>query len=102
MQQRDSKGAVWERRRAQYRDSGLTRKAFCEKHHLKLSTLDYWFSRLGKQEQKCGLVQLKGAPLSAGAPGLVLAVGVDCRIEIRPGFDPQLLTAVVQALGGRG
>jgi hypothetical protein len=53
MQKRDKKSALWERRRAQYRSSGLIRRAFCEKHHL--STLDYWFCRLGKQEKAVGV-----------------------------------------------
>jgi hypothetical protein len=102
MQHKDGKRSLWEHRRERYRDSGLTRKAFCEKHHLKLSTLDYWFSRLAKQERECGLVQLKGASKAPEAPALVVAVGRDCRIEIRAGFDPRLLVAIAQALGGLG
>ena len=48
MKQRENKSVLWERRREQYRRSGLTRKAFCTKHHLKLSTLDYWFCPAGQ------------------------------------------------------
>ncbi len=99
MQQKDNKGALWERRRTQYRESGLSRKAFCTKHHLKLSTLDYWFCRLGKQEKASGLVELDRASIAPPAPGLVVSVGRDYRIELRRGFDPQLLAEVIQALG---
>lgn len=100
MQQRENKSGLWERRRAQYRNSGLSRREFCEKHHLKRSTLDYWFCRLGRQEKECGLIELNPALMALPAPSVVLSIGQDCRIEIRAGFDPQLLAEVVRALGG--
>ena len=100
MKQRENKSVLWERRREQYRRSGLTRKAFCTKHHLKLSTLDYWFCRLGRQEKGCGLVELTPASIALPVPSVVLSIGQECRIEIRTGFDPQLLAEVVRALGG--
>ena len=101
MQRReDNKSALWEQRRAQYKKSGLSRKAFCKKHHLKLSTLAYWLSRLGKQEKERGLVELDHASIAPLVPGLVVIVGQNYRIEIRRGFDAQLLSEVIQALGG--
>jgi len=100
MQQKDSKSALWERRRTQYRNSGLSRRAFCEKHHLKRSTLDYWFCRLGRQERDCGLVELNPASIAPPRPSVVLSIGQDCRIEIHAGFDRQLLAEVARALGG--
>ena len=100
MQQRENKSALWERRRAQYRNSGPSRRAFCEKQHLKRSTLDYWFCRLGKQGRDCGLVELNPATIAPRTPSVVLSIGQDCRIEIHVGFNPQLLAAVARALGG--
>ncbi len=99
MPQKDAKITVWEQRREQYRKSGLSRKAFCTKHGLKLSTLDYWFCRLGKQEKESGLVELDRRSIAPAMPGLVVSVGQDYRIELRRGFDPQLLAEVIQALG---
>ncbi len=99
MQGKDNKSVLWERRRAQYRKSGQSRKAFCAKHHLKLSTLDYWFCRLGKQEKEHGLIELDHASIAPRTPGLLLSVGQDFRIELRRGFDAQLLAEVIQALG---
>jgi hypothetical protein len=100
MQQRDNKSALWEHRRAQYRNSGLGRRAFCEKHHLKRSTLDYWFCRLERQERESGLVELNPASIAPPTPSVVLSIGQDCRIEIHAGFNPQLLAEVARALGG--
>ena len=93
------KSALWERRRALYRKSGLARKAFCKKHHLKLSTLDYWFCVLGKLEKERRLVELDQASVAPLARGLIVGVGQDYRIELRRGFDPQLLAEVIQVLG---
>jgi len=100
MKQRENKNALWERRRAQYRNSGLSRRGFCEKHHLKRSTLDYWFWRLGRQERDCGLVEVNPASMAPRTPSVVLSIGKDCRIEIHAGFNPQLLVEVARALGG--
>ena len=101
MQQRNkSKSALWEKRRAQYKKSGLSRRAFCKKYDLKLSTLGYWLSRLGKQEQGRGLVELNHVSVEPLVPGLIIGVGQGCRIEIRRGFDAQLLQEVARALGG--
>ena len=99
MQQKENKSALWERRRAQYKKSGLSRKAFCAKHHLKRSTLDYWFCRLGRQEKDCGLVELNPS-IAPRRASVVLSIGQDCRVEIHAGFNPQLLAEVARALGG--
>ena len=100
MQQTEKRRALWEQRRAQLQKSGLSRRAFCKKYNLKLSTLAYWLSRLGKQEKERGLVEVKQTSMAPLAPGVVVCVGQDCRIEIRKGFDPQLLVEVIQTLGG--
>ena len=100
MQRRENKSALWERRRAQYRESGLSRKAFCKKHHLKLSTLDYWFCRLGKRQKGSGLVELDRVSIELQEPCVVVRISQNCRIEVRKGFDPQLLAEVAQALRG--
>ena len=96
----ENKSALWERRREEYRRSGLSRKSFCKKHQLKLSTLGYWLSRLGKQEKERGLIELDHTWIAPLVPGLVVSVGQDCRIEIHAGFDPQPLAEVARALGG--
>jgi hypothetical protein len=99
MQPKENKSALWERRRAQYKKSGLSRKAFCAKNHLKLSTLDYWFCRLGRQEKDWGLVELNPS-IAPRTASVVLSIGQDCRVEIQAGFNPQLLAEVARALGG--
>ena len=56
---RNEKLELWKKRREEFRTSGLTRRAFCVRHRLKLSTLDYWFSRIRGMEGVHGLVELR-------------------------------------------
>lgn len=94
--------AVWKRRYEDYRNGGLSRKAFCRRFKLKLSTLDYWFARLRRQGGPEGLVELQGMPadsVAAGCLTLVMAEGI--RLEIAPGCDMKLLEKVVRLLGSR-
>jgi hypothetical protein len=93
---------LWKKRRQQFRKSGLTRKAFCSKNRLKISTLDYWFARIGKLESAQGLVELKarGIPVVSGC--LEVVVGGRYRIEIRQGFDAPLFRQLVTALESLG
>jgi hypothetical protein len=55
--------------------------------------------RLGKQERERGLIALDHTSIAPLVAGLVVSVGQDYRIEVRRGFDLQLLAEVVQALG---
>lgn len=94
--------AFWQGRREDYRKSGLSRKAFCERFRLKLSTLDYWFGRLRRQAGQEGMVELKGmAGSSSAASCLTLVVSERFRLEIPQGCDLRLLGDVLRVLGGQ-
>jgi len=93
---------IWRQRYEQYRKGGLSRRAFCQRFKLKLSTLDYWFARVRHEGGGQGLVELKGMagdPVAASSLTLVTADGL--RLEIVPGCDMSLLGEVVRLLGGR-
>lgn len=92
---------LWRRRREEFRKSGLTRRVFCAKHRLKLSTLDYWFSRIRDLEKSQGLVELKAQTIPTVKSSLEVIVADRYRIEIRHGFDVQLFAELVQALESR-
>lgn len=70
--------AEWQRLVAEYEQSGLTRKAFCAARGLRVSSLGYWRTRLGRAAADTGFVELPApggngweVELSLGA-GLVL------------------------------
>lgn len=98
-QTKNAKLALWKQRHERYRASELTRRAFCEKHHLKRSTLDYWFCRLRKLEKGADFVEMKPRLIAGVDYCLTVVVAQGYRIEIRKGFDPQLLAEVALALG---
>ncbi len=89
---------IWKRRRQEFRKSGLTRRAYCARHHLKVSTLDYWFSRIRSMESAQGLVEVKPQGTPAMKSDLKVVVAGKYCIEIRNGFDSQLFRELVQAL----
>ena len=95
---RDDKLELWKRRRQEFRKSGLTRKAFCARHRLAISTLDYWFSKIRDTETTQGLVELKPHAMAAVNGCLEVVVAEKYRIEIRHGFDSQLFRELIQTL----
>jgi hypothetical protein len=96
------KMALWQRRYEDYRKGGLSRRAFCERFRLKLSTLDCWFGRLRRQVGPEGIVELKGMAASHSAAGcLTLVVSERFRLDIPQACDMKLLGDVLRVLGGQ-
>ena len=98
----EERAANWKRLQQEYRNSGLSRKAFCWRFKLKLSTLDYWFARLRREVEPQGLVELKGmasGPAAGSCLTLVTPAGI--RVEVGPGCDLKLLGEVVRLLGSQ-
>lgn len=98
---RMERAAVWQRHYKEYRRSGLSRKAFCQRFKLKLSTLDYWFARVRRQTKREGLVELKGMVAGVATNFLTLVVAGRFRLEIPQGCDMKLLGEVLRTLGGQ-
>jgi len=93
---------LWKRRRKAFQQSGSTRRAFCAKNHLKISTLDYWFSRIRDAERSQKLVELKTQEIPTVKSSLEVVVADRYRIEIRDGFDVRLLGVLIKALESLG
>jgi hypothetical protein len=93
---------IWKRRRQEFRGSGLTRRAFCARHRLKISTLDYWFARIRGRESAAGLVELRLQSIPVVKSCLEVVVAEKYRIEIGHGFDRQLLGELIKALESLG
>jgi hypothetical protein len=93
---------LWKRRRKAFQQSGSTRRAFCAKNHLKISTLDYWFSRIRDAERSQGLVELKAQAIPTAKSSLGVVVADRYRIDVRSGFDVPLLAELITALESLG
>jgi hypothetical protein len=99
---------VWAERILAWKHSGLSAHDFARGQPFQVSTLRWWASRL-RSTSAPRFVRVVSSPAppqpdapvpaAASCPHLIVSVG-DAQIQIRHGFDPVLLAAVVGALGG--
>ena len=87
---------------AEYRAGDESRKAFCERHGIALSTLDYYVRRESRREARSRLLRVEiQAPAEAGKPataGVALALSSGLRVELESGFDESVLLRVLALL----
>jgi transposase-like protein len=91
----------------EYRQSGLSQRAFCRQWGMTPSTLRNWCRRLqedGEVESSSGVaarfvpVQLTACASDAKEAGLCLIARGGVRIEVRPGFDRVTLQRLLAAV----
>lgn len=92
--------AIWSERIKAYQASGQTMKAWCAEQNLTVHQLKYWLYKAQRQPQTFSTTTFR--PVAVASPSgiiecLHVQVGV-ARIEVRPGFEPELLRDVVAAL----
>lgn len=75
-----------------YAQSGMTRRQYCEKHNISISTLDYWRRN---QKSKSRLVEV--AVETRPAAGFVLALANGRRIESSWSFVEADLMRLIRA-----
>lgn len=91
---------------AEYEAGGLSRQEFCVRHGLALATLDRY--RKGRQQQRESSsadsrfirVELSGGKQAAGrsSSDLIVLLSSARRIEVKRGFDADMLTELVRVL----
>ena len=84
-----------------WKQSGLTQKAFCEQQQLRLGSFQRWrgiFMRGEKPEASSAVSFVPVNVTVDKASSLALLIDDQLRIEIPAGFDPVTLKQVVQAL----
>lgn len=94
----------WENRIAQYRASGQSAKEWCAANNVKPERLWYWLRRYKtkqdtpsmKPTQWLPVEVSKQTPMDQSNP-LLIRVG-EASIEVKPGFDPALLSEIVRVL----
>lgn len=91
----------WKQRILDYQESGLTMKAWCTARDIPFHQLKYWTRKLSmgrRKRQPTSWVTVTPTPgPSSQESTLVVRMG-GASIDIRPGFDPSLLSQVVRAL----
>lgn len=88
-----------------YECSGLSQKAFCQRHSVALSTLQYWrrHARDTDQEPTPSFVEIPQVSGMARALSSEAAVFIELsggvRLEVPTGTDAQWLSGLVRAMG---
>lgn len=95
----------WEKRIAAYKSSGQSVREWCAANGVDPNRLWYWLRRTrtedaGTRSTRWLPVEVTGRADEGGqAGGLLVRIG-KVGIEVKQGFDPELLAAVVRALSG--
>ena len=108
---KNQRRAEWSARIADYRSNGMTMSTWCNAHHCSIDQLKYRFYKANRKQSVASITVSPRTPAPAEfvplavsesvlpptSAHLVVVVG-SVRIELQPGFDPQLLRDAVQAL----
>lgn len=89
----------WERRIARWHASGVSMAAYCRQHELSYAAFVWWRRRLGQAIAPAlplTLIPVVAPTSSGGAIVIRLPSGIG--IEVEPGFDAGVLSAVVGVL----
>jgi len=98
---RSGKVAYWQQHIEAIKTSGLSRKAYCAEHGLNKHTMDSWCQKLNpslkrnSDGNKAAWIPLQVS--DDGTTGIDLRIG-KITIAVKPGFDRQLLTELLQTL----
>lgn len=108
------KRELWARRVAAWERSGLSRRAWCERHGVNVHTLDYWRYRLRQRAARpvvarsrskalVPIVVKEAAPLptaaALGAVPVEIALPSGVQVRVPASTDPRWLASLVRELG---
>jgi hypothetical protein len=101
--QLEQKRTYWKQHIESWQQTGLTQAEYCRQHNLKHYQLVYWKKHFLKTETDVSFVRLKLEDLldiSSGPDRAPLCLVIDnhFKVEIRAGFDAQLLRQLIFAL----
>lgn len=104
-EQLEQKRSYWKKHIDSWQQTGLSQAEYCRRHNLKHHQLVYWKKRFIKTEAQVSFAALKLEDLldiaaQAERPSLCVVLKDQFKIEIRAGFDAQLLRQVILALRG--
>jgi hypothetical protein len=97
----------WQERIEEYKASGLTRESYSKQKGIPIYQLDYWRKKLSRQSKAFKTsstdqwipLRISDSPNKKDSR-IDLWIG-SIRIEVRHGFDSQLLAEVLQTVGAR-
>lgn len=104
-EQLEQKRIYWKQHIESWQETGLTQAEYCRRNNLKHHQLVYWKKRFLKTETDVSFVPIKledllDIPAQPDRAPLSLVINNHFKIEIRAGFDAQLLRQLIFALPG--
>ena len=104
-EQLEQKRSYWKQHIASWQETGLTQVEYCRQHNLKHHQLVYWKKRFLKTETDVSFVSLNLEDVlemqaRQDQASLTLVINSQYKIEIRAGFDAQLLRQLIFVLRG--
>ena len=104
-EQLEQKRTYWKHHIESWQETGLTQVEYCRQHNLKAHQLVYWKKRFSKIAAGVSFVPLKlddllDMPAQPDGAALCLVINNQFKVEIRHGFDGQLLRQLIFALRG--
>jgi hypothetical protein len=99
----EQKRSYWKQHIDSWQVTGLTQAEYCRRHNLKHHQLVYWKKRFSHTETGVSFVPLKledllDRPAQPDLASLCLVIDHHFKVEIRAGFDAQLLRQLIVAL----
>ena len=99
--EREELRQLWVGLVAEFRASGLGQAQWCRQNGYKVRHLHYWLRKFPATDaaasESTTWLPVPVAPDREATPSLVVRVG-SAVIDVQPGFDPDLLRAVVRTL----
>ena len=104
-EQLEQKRSYWKQHVDSWQQTNLTQVEYCRQNNLKHHQLVYWKKRFLKTETNVSFVPLKledllEIPARQDQASLTLVINNQFKIEIRAGFDAQLLCQLIFTLRG--
>ncbi len=101
----EQKRSYWKQHIDSWQESELTQAEYCRRHNLKHHQLVYWKKRFTHTETGVSFAALKledllVTPAPPDRASLCLVINNYFKVEIRAGFDAQLLRQLILALRG--
>ena len=102
-EQLEQKRTYWKQHLESWQKTGLTQTEYCRRHNLKHHQLVYWKRRYLETETEASFVPLRlegllDIPVQANRASLCLVINDHFKIEVRAGFDAELLRQLIFAL----
>ena len=101
----EQKRSYWKQHIDSWQETGLTQAEYCRRHNLKHHQLVYWKKRFSHTETGVSFVSLKLENMLPtqelpDRDSFCLVINNHFKVEIRAGFDAQLLRQLIFALQG--